>query len=135
MIILDSSFIVSYFNKRDENHLKAIKFMKDIVNLNFGLPHITDYIFDETITVSFIRLKNLRKVEEIGDNLLKTTKLIEVEKTNFDNAWNLFKKQKNTSFSFTDCTTVSVMEESRIKNIATFDKDFEKIKGINIIGL
>lgn len=30
MIVLDTSFIVSYFNTRDQNHLKAVKLMKKI---------------------------------------------------------------------------------------------------------
>jgi len=47
----------------------------------------------------------------------------------------LFSKQKNTILSFTDCTTVSVMRENNIKNIATFDEDFGKIKGINTVDL
>ena len=37
-------------------------------------------------------------------------------------------------FSFTDCTTLALMEKENIKNIATFDKDFKKIKEINVIG-
>ena len=47
----------------------------------------------------------------------------------------LFSKQKNTTLSFIDCTTVSVIRENDIKNIATFDEGFGKIKGINTVGL
>ena len=80
-------------------------------------------------------MKSLRRAVEIGNVLLRTSKIIEVEKINFDKAWYLFRKQKTTNFGFTDCTTISVMQENNIKNIATFDGDFKKIKGINIIGL
>ena len=43
MIILDTSFIVSYYNVRDENHLKAAELMEGIADLRFGPIHITDY--------------------------------------------------------------------------------------------
>jgi len=131
MIILDTSFIISYFNTRDQNHPKAAKSMKKIHE------HlcITDYIFDEVVTVSLNRLKSLDRASKIGEMLLKSLKIIDVEKTSFDNAWSLFCKQKKTVLSFTDCTTVSVMQENGISKIATFDEDFGKISGIEIIGL
>ncbi|MDI6826532.1 MAG: PIN domain-containing protein [Candidatus Aenigmarchaeota archaeon] len=135
MIILDTSFIVSFYNVRDENHSKARNLMPDIIKGKFGFLHISDYIFDETITVIFIRLKNLTKTVNIGRYLRGSTKLLEVTSSNFEEAWTIFKKQKETDFSFTDCTTISLMKRMGIKNIATFDKDFVKVKGINVIGI
>lgn len=135
MIILDTSFIVSFYNVRDENHLKARNLMPDIIKGKFGSLHISDYIFDETMTVIFIRLKNLRKTVEIGECLRRSAKLLEVGSANFEEAWKMFKKQKDTDLSFTDCTTVSLMKRMGIKNIATFDEDFVRVKGINIIGI
>jgi hypothetical protein len=133
MIILDTSFIVSYFNERDENNAKAVELMESISNLEFGPVYMTDYIFDETVTVSFVRLKNLLKAVEIGRYLLKSLRIIEVDKTTFYKAWEIFRKQKTTDFSFTDCTTISVMLDNEIKNIATFDEDFKRTKGFNAI--
>ena len=130
MIVLDTSFIVSYFNTRDQNHLKAVKLMKKI----HEPLCITDYIFGEVVTVSLIRLKSLDRATKIGNVLLKSLKIINVEKTSFDNAWNLFCKQKETVLSFTDCTTISVMLENDIEKIATFDGDFGKISRITAIG-
>ena len=92
MIVLDTSFIVSYFNTRDQNHLKAVKLMKKI----HEPLCITDYIFGEVVTVSLIRLKSLDRASKIGDVLLKSLKIINIEKTSFDNAWTLFCKQKET---------------------------------------
>jgi len=131
MIVLDTSFIVSYFNTRDQNHLKAVKLMKKI----HEPLCITDYIFDEVVTVSLIRLKSLDRASKIGNVLLKSLKIINVEKTSFDNAWNLFCKQKETVLSFTDYTTISVMLENDIEKIATFDGDFGKISKITVIGV
>ena len=47
MIILDTSFIISYFNTRDQNHSKAAKLMKQM----HEPLCLTDYIFGETATV------------------------------------------------------------------------------------
>ena len=129
MIVLDTSFIVSYFNTRDQNHLKAVKLMKKI----HEPLCMTDYIFGEVVTVSLIRLKSLDRASKIGNVLLKSLKIINVEKTSFDNAWNLFCKQKETVLSFTDCTTISVMLENDIEKIVTVDGDFGKISEITVI--
>ena len=129
MIILDTSFIVSYFNTRDQNHPKAVRLMKKI----HEPLCITDDIFGEVVTVSLIRLKSLERASKIGKMLLKSSKIINVEKTSFDSAWDIFCKQKGTVLSFTDCTTISVMLENNIEKIATFDGDFKKISGIEVV--
>lgn len=59
--------------------------------------------------------------------------MINIEKTSFDGAWDIFCKQKGTVLSFTDCTTISVMLENNIEKIATFDGDFKKISGIEVV--
>lgn len=128
MIILDTSFIISYFNTRDQNHSKAVKLMKQM----HEPLCLTDYIFGETTTVSLIRLKSIEKASKIGE-ILKSLRIIDVEKSSFDKAWDLFCKQKDTALSFTDCTTISIMQENYIEKIATFDGDFYKIKGIKVV--
>ncbi|MBU5537653.1 MAG: PIN domain-containing protein [Candidatus Aenigmatarchaeota archaeon] len=133
MIILDTSFIVAFYNIRDENHTRAAKLMRDIIAGKYGELFITDYIFDECMTVIFIRLKNLSETVRIGELIRKSTKFLEIEKSDFEEAWKLFKRQKTTAFSFTDCSTLVIAKENNIKNIATFDEDFLKIKRINVI--
>jgi len=135
MIVLDTSFIVAFYNTRDENHQKAIKLMDEIIRGKYGKLYITDYIFDESITVVLIRSKSLSETIKIGESIRKSTELLEVETTDFEDAWKFFKRQKITRFSFTDCTTLEMMKKNEIKNIATFDEDFVKVKGINVIGV
>jgi hypothetical protein len=96
--------------------------------------YITDYIFDESVTVILIRLKSISETVKIGESIRKSTELLEVEMTDFEDAWKFFKRQEITGFSFTDCTTLEMMKKNEIKNIATFDEDFVKVKGINVIG-
>lgn len=128
MIILDTSFIISYFNTRDQNHSKAVKLMKQ---MHESLC-LTDYVFGEVATVSLIRLKSIEKASKIGETL-KSLHIIDVEKSSFDKAWDIFCRQKDTVLSFTDCTTISVMQENYIEKIATFDGDFDRIKGIKVV--
>jgi len=69
MIFLDTSFIVSYYNERDDNHLNACEIMEKIKEGAYGGVCFNDYIFDECATVLFVRLKALDKTIEICNGL------------------------------------------------------------------
>lgn len=133
MIFLDSSFLVSVEVETDQNHEKAIKIRDEIIEGKFDKTVISDYIFDETITVTFGKTKDLAKSILVGENLKISTEMIKVDDEIFDEGWEIFKGQKDTKFSFTDCTIVSLMRKENITNIATFDEDFKKVKGINVV--
>ncbi len=133
MIFLDSSFLVSVEVVTDQNHNRAVEIMDEIIRGEFGEAVTSDYIFDETITVTFARTKDLGKTALVGEVLLNSSRMLKVEDPVFKESWEVFKTQKSAKFSFTDCTTVSLMKEHKIENIATFDKDFKKIKRIKVI--
>lgn len=133
MIFLDSSVLVSYEVDGDINHEKAVKLIREIAKGKFGEVFTSDYIFDETITVTFVKAKSLSKAITVGNYIKDSTEVLKVDESIFENAWELFKKQKETKLSFTDCTTLNVMEENKILTIATFDEDFKKIETINVV--
>lgn len=128
-VILDTSFLVSYYNLRDDNHNKAEELMKKISRDDFDVV-ISDYVFGECCTVLLIRLKNFKKTFEICE-LIKSLEILRVDDGVFERAWEIFKEQEKTKMSFTDCSTIALMEMNGIKNIATFDEDFNKLKGIS----
>lgn len=134
MILLDSSFIVAYLNEADENHSKAIRVADDLDKGKYGTPVMTDYIFDEVITVMLMKVKNIAKASEVGEALLNSTLLLRIDEHIFDLAWSMFKKQDKPRFSFTDCTTIAICKVNGITKIATFDKEFQNLKEYTIIG-
>lgn len=132
MILLDTSFIVSYFNFRDENHKKALKIFDEISRLKYGEAVISDYIFDELATILFIRLKNFLKVVNVCSDMKNLIKF-KISEEFFDETWNFFSSQEGTKFSFTDCSSIALMEKEEINYLATFDKEFLKIKEIEVV--
>jgi len=133
MIFLDSSFVVAYKVENDEHHDKAIDIMIGISEGKYGDVVISDYVFDEVVTVLSNKTKNIRASIEVGDILLISSDILYLNKEIFENAWRIFKEQEGTKFSFIDCSNLAVMERMGIKNIATFDGDFKKIKGIEVV--
>ena len=130
MIMLDTSFVLAYYNTRDQNHDEAAKMAKGL----FSQPlYITNYIFGEIVTVSFFKLKNLGRAKSIGKTVLDSCNLLHLESEEFEDAWKLFSSQK-LKLSFVDCTTITAMKSQRIPSIATFDGDFSKVEGIKVVG-
>ena len=134
MIFIDSSLIVADKIENDQHHKEAAKTMNDIATGKYGNPLISDYIFDEILTVIFSRSKKLPIAIETGQEIRNSVEIRRITESDFEDAWQIFKNQKNTKLSFTDCTTLALMLKEGIRNIATFDQDFSKIKEINVVG-
>ncbi len=134
MIFLDSSFLVAFEVEGDINHSKAAKLMSHIARAIYGTPFISDYVFDEVVTVTFLRTKNLSKARLIGDAMLKAFDVLKVDDAIFRSAWRRFREQKDTKFSFTDATTAELMQQNAIENIATFDRDFQETHQFVVLG-
>lgn len=127
MIFLDSSLIVAYLNEADQNHSRALQVARDVAEEKYGSPVISDYVFDEVITVMLVKTKDLGRVARLGERLLSANQLIRIDEQLFNSAWKTFKQQQRPTFSFTDCTSMALCRLNGISNIATFDSDFDKL--------
>jgi len=130
-IIIDTSFLIAYYNLKDDNHNKAEKVMNDLISKNYDV-YISDYIFDECCTVLLMRLKDSKKCIEVC-NLIKSLEMLNIDESGFENSWNIFKEQKKTKMSFTDCSTLALMDANGIEKITTFDEEFDKIKEVEVL--
>lgn len=58
-------------------------------------------------------------------------KLLKIDVDTFLKSWEFFKRLNE--LSFTDCSTITLAKELGIRNVATFDSDFDKITFIRRI--
>jgi len=125
MIILDTSFLIAFYNKRDSRHREALKIFDKIANDKLV---ISDYIFDEVVT--FLRAKVPWIAQEVDENILENLNVIRVNDEDFRTAWELFNKFDELSFA--DCTTLSLSKRLKIRRVVTFDQSllraFGKVK-------
>jgi uncharacterized protein len=132
-ILLDTSFLVASVNERDVNHKVTASLKERIRELEFGRAYISDYIFDEFATFLMAKAFPATTISAVGDALLSNeeVKCLAISKEAFDRAWALFKKFED--LSFTDCTTSILAQAFGIKNIATFDSGFDKMRHVRRI--
>lgn len=132
-VILDTSFLIAFNNAKDENHKSAQSLKAKLKEKEFGQCYISDYIFDEFVTFLRAKLFPESSIKEIGDALLadQSIKLLKIDVDTFLKSWEFFKR--SNELSFTDCSTITLAKELGIRNVATFDSDFDKITFIRRI--
>lgn len=133
MIFIDTNVLVAYAVKKDINHARAEKLINLISTLKFGNMVISDYVFDETITVISARTKSLEEAVVAGNYIRESMIVLNTDESTFEETWRLFKAQKKSRLSFTDCEILSIMKEYNIGNLATFDGEFKNVESVRII--
>ena len=133
MIVLDTGVLFGFEVESDKKHADAVRIVNDAINGIYGAVVITDYIFDETVTLTLARTKDLSKAIITGSHL-GNLEILKIDQAIFDDAWGIFKAQKTKKrLSFTDCTTIAAMKSNSIENIAVFDSGFNYVKGIEVV--
>jgi predicted nucleic acid-binding protein len=132
MIFIDSSVLIAYGIKEDINHKRAEELVGKIAAGKFGSAVTSDYIFDETVTAIFTMSKSKDKAILAGNIIKESMETLKVDEGIFEDSWKMFKSQKASRFSFTDCTSIAVINAKNVEDLASFDKEFEKT-GINVI--
>ncbi len=135
MILIDSSVLVALDVEKDAHHETASKLMARIVGGDFGSGVVTDYIFDETVTVVMSRSSSAKKAVTTGEKIKEAFAILKIDEDAFDQAWRIFRNQTDkAALSFTDCTTLAISQSNDIPYLATFDSGFKSANGLKVIG-
>jgi len=133
LIFLDSSSIIAYKNADDINHKKAVDIFQKLNAGEYGVGVISEFVFSEVTTVLALR-KSMGTAKEVGNVLLEARE-IEIMKASdvFEVSWEIFTNQENTGLSFVDASNLACMKLKKIRKIATFDKNFVKIRSVEVV--
>ena len=126
-IFLDTGVIVAARNADDKKHEKAKDLMRSALRRDYGTAYTSDYIFDEAVTLMLMRTKNPDLALDVGEFVLRSSRItkLRVSRDDFMQAWSKFKTLKKELLSFTDCTSLVLMDRNKIEEIMSFDSDFD----------
>jgi predicted nucleic acid-binding protein len=122
-IFVDTGAWYALLDEDDANHHAAVRFKDSLVH-----PLVTsNYIADEVITLVRSRLGHNVAVE-IGQKLWDESiaNLIRVTPRDEIKAWEIFVKYQDKAFSFTDCTSFTLMERVEVTEVFAFDEHFKQ---------
>jgi predicted nucleic acid-binding protein len=126
MIFVDTSAFLAIENRLDAHHSRALS-LRDSW-LKKGQTLVTsDYVLDESYTI--IRLRAGHPVAiQFGEAIRHSQilRIIYVTPEIIEEAWRLFKAYGDHDFSFTDCTSFSLMDRLSIPAAFTFNSHFKE---------
>jgi predicted nucleic acid-binding protein len=125
-VFVDTSGLYALVEKNDAHHRAARHAVENLVRGGRKLV-LTDYIVDETITLSNAR-SGKRVAMRVLD-LVEQSAGIRIEwvgSLRFEEATSFFRKHADHGYSFTDCTSFIVMNELELTQALTTDKHFRE---------
>ena len=126
MIFVDTTFLIALLIKTDPLHEKALEISETIRERKV----INNTVLNETLNA--FTGKGGKAGKELYQVILEMFDIIYLDEKDYENAIDIY-LNFNSSINYSDCTILSTMIENKINRIVTFDSDFNKIKGINVI--
>lgn len=132
-IILDTSFLVAYHNERDTHHARALEVMERVTSGEWGAALLPEYVFLELTTV-LARRRDLATAVSAGEWLLAVEELEFVPCSElFLEVFEVFRGFKGSNPSFTDAAIAAIARRRGIDHVATFDRDFLLVEGLEMV--
>jgi hypothetical protein len=121
-VFIDTSAFLALVDRRDRNHGAAKRFLRSASKKRIPLVTSTD-VLDELVTLVRYRIDHATAVTA-GESLLrsKLCRLLDVGDATREAAWQLFVRYADQTFSFTDCTSFSLMRALDADTAFTFDR-------------
>ena len=125
-VLIDTGAFMAYRNTKDLHHEKADRLLRRALKGEFSTIYTTDYIYDESLTLAVVRTGNKEIATDIS-NVISSPRIemIIIDETILKQATALFFKFFDKRISFTDATTMAVMQRDGIDKIITFDTHFK----------
>jgi predicted nucleic acid-binding protein len=126
-VFIDTGIFVALHNADDEFHQRSKELMTQALKSNFGRIYTSDYIIDEAITTALMRTKKHDLAKDLGSFIIESLRItkIWIDQEAFEKAWKKFNLFKDKPLSFTDCTSIALIETKKIKQIMSFDGGFD----------
>jgi uncharacterized protein len=122
-LFLDSAFVIALVFPNDQNHRQASAIWQRVTSERRSLL-TTTFVLDETVTFLNGRREHVLAVET-GSLLLASPaiEMIDVLRP-LDEAWTVFVRHQDKTYSLTDCISFVVMRNRAIAEALTFDNHF-----------
>ena len=131
-VLVDTGLFYALQNTRAQHH-GAAKNALSVTNRGlYGRPFTSEYVFDEVVTLVRSH-RGYREAKVVGDRILGADEypqvydLLSVGKHEFEAALDAFERYDDHPLSFTDATTIALMDAHRIDSLLSFDADFDGV--------
>ena len=127
-VFADANGWIALNNKRDQLHDTAVRVNQDL--LSKGWRYITtNFVLDESYTGLLTNVGHFAAVN-FGEKIRssKVVQIIHITEEIEGQAWELFKRYSDKTYSFTDCTSFIAMQQFGLNEAFTSDHHFEQMR-------
>ncbi len=128
-MLVDTGVFYAHHDRDAEGHEDAKLTLTRALQGEYGEIYTTDYVYDETVTLTRARTGSYEAARKVGDRLRETSaiKMVNVSEEMFEASVERFHRYRDHGFSFTDAATVAVVEEMDQDQVMSFDDDFDGV--------
>lgn len=127
-LFVDTSAWLALNDRDDQYHKKAVEKSVEIKNQRIELI-TSEYVIDESVTLIRYRVSHKSAVV-FGDSLFSSNIIRIIDITDGDRykAWEMFKKYDDKELSFTDCTSLVLITNLKLRKVFAFDEHFRQLR-------
>ena len=130
-VLVDTGVLYAHHDRDAERHEEAVAVVDELLDGRFGRPYVSDYIYDETVTLTRMRTGSFDAARTISDRVLgndpfpKVFELLYVGRDDFQETIELWDRYDDHELSFTDATLIALCNRRDIDGVVSFDSDFD----------
>jgi predicted nucleic acid-binding protein len=123
-VFVDTSAWYAFVDRADPSHDPVVATFK----ARRGRLVTSDYVFDEIVTLLRYRA-GWAAAHRLGETLWsdRIAQLARISPGDCEAAWRLFARRDDQRLSFTDCTSVALMQRLKLTVAITLDSDFRAL--------
>ena len=130
-VLVDTGVLYADHDTDANRHDVASEALEAAYDGEFGQPYVSDYVFDEAVTLTRKRTGSFTAAKRLSDRLRgqdeypRVYELLHVSAAVFTDAIGAFERYDDQELSFTDATSVALIDRHGIDGILSFDDDFD----------
>ena len=130
-VLVETGVLYADHDTDATRHETASAALETIYDGEFGHPYISEYIYDEAVTLARTRTGSFELAQRLGTRLRgddpypQAFELLYISPAEFSDAIDVFERYDDQELSFTDATIVALTRRHDIDHVLSFDDDFD----------
>lgn len=130
-VFVDTGVFYAHHDTDANRHEDAVAAFDDLLDGSYGQPYTSDYVLDETVTLTRVRTGSFDAADTVAGRVLgedpfpDVFETIDVGPDDVREALETFRRYDDHDLSFTDATILRLCDSRGIDAVLSFDDDFD----------
>lgn len=130
-VFVDTGVFFAHHDTDAARHEDAIASFESLLDGAFGQPYTSDFVFDETVTLTRARTGSFDAAAKVAGRILgdgsypDVITMLTIGRDDLRRGLDAFRRYADHDLSFTDATTIALCATHDIDAVLSFDDDFD----------